>query len=409
MKNIMYIVAILFINLVMMDNVKATIPFCEDPYCDPVEDFLISKNGQSAFRRTYIHQNSFVQKKKFIEAQTRSGNSPVITKADFESHMALGINRRLTIIPIGSAVTMDVKGTDETGDQPQVWDMPDFNSYLPVERNIQHITPESSGYIDEYPETTHSLYQPTDGIYRMFELTDDDLFSLGLINEDENGDADIWDQFYTLTPVPLEWGVDFEGIVIVEYTEDLEVDSTIVITRTEVVSYGTLNTYDDGPVQALKLHVNLSLMDYKDGQIIDESDKDHIVWYSEKGHYLLGVVEPGSPMTGEVSLTHMQYQRISESVSVNSVNTGSASLSFFPNPVSAGEVLTITNEMDIHYGLVQLFDIQGRLIRQIDLSGMGAVRNFQVQLPSDLMTGMYTFRVQTPSGEPIGHGKLNIH
>lgn len=406
------IITFIILAYIMMkpDNLQANVPNCREPHCNNPGTFsLMSKDGQSAFRRTYKHQNSFVQKRKFIAAQSRSGNSPVITKADFESHMALDINRRLTIIPVGSAVTMDVKGIDETGDQPQVWDMPDFNLYLPVERNIQHITPESSGYVDEYPETTHSIYQPTDGIYRMFELTDDDLFSLGLIIEDENGDADIWDQYQTLTPVPLEWGIDFEGIVIVEYTEDPEVDSTIVITRTEVVSYGTLNTYDEGPVQALKLHVNLSLMDYKDGQIIDESDKDHIVWYSEEGHYLLGVLDPGSPMTGEVVLTHMQYQRISESVSVNSVNTGSASLSFFPNPVSPGEVLTITNERDIHYGLIQLFDIQGRLIRQIDLSGMGAVRNFQVQLPSDLITGMYTFRVSTPSGEPIGQGKLNIH
>jgi hypothetical protein len=44
----------------------------------------------------------------------------------------------------------------------------------------------------------------------------------------------------------------------------------------------------------------------------------------------------------------------------------------------------------------------------MDLYGLGAVRNFQVRLPSDLVAGMYMYQVQSPKGESLGQGKLNI-
>jgi hypothetical protein len=407
MKKIVTTFILLACLMATMDSLHASLYFCEDLECGPKSNFTFTSDHPT-FRRTYQPSNIVHRKPVVVKAKTRGSNGPVITKADMENHLALDKMHRLTIIPVGSSVTMDVQGIDENGDQPQVWDMPNFADYAPVERDIQHITPESSGYDDEYPETTHCLFQATDGIYRLYELTDDDLFALGSINEDENGDAEVWDLYYSFTPLPLEWGLDFEGEVIIEYTEDPEVDSTITISRCEVVAYGTLNTYDEGPVQALKLHVNLSFKDYKDGLVIDEASNDHVVWYSEEGHYLVALLEQGAPMTGEVMFTNMLYYRISESVSVDPVNSGSASLSFFPNPVSAGDVLTISNKLELHVGLIQLYDMQGRLVQQIDLSGLGNVRNFQVQLPSDLVAGMYTYRASDPSGAQIGQGKLNI-
>ena len=383
-----------------------TVPNCPEGCGEP----SLNQDDETKFQRTYTKRSRSQNRKISGIAQVRNGDAPSISKAEFEDHMALGKKRIFKVVPLGNNIPFDVGEFDQDGITAQVWNMPDFDQYNVIDNfTIEHITPESSGFEDEFPEATHCFYMAHNNTYEFGEMAADDLFVLGRVEVDENDEGDVIDTYLTATPFPLEMGLEFEGIVIIEYTEDPDIDSLIYTQEYIVSGYGILNTYDDGPVEAIKMNYTQTNVDYKDGVVIDSVFLQEIVWYSPEGHYLIGSLVEGAPTSGQTTIGHFEYQRLDNSVSTRDEQVQSTSLNYFPNPVSAGDVLTVTNTEDIHFGLVRLYDMQGRLVQQMDLSSMGAMDSFQVKLPQNLVSGVYTYQVFTPQGMPLGQGKIQIN
>lgn len=386
-------------------------PGCIVPNCpEHCPGCGLKQDDETKFRRTYTKRRSLQNRKTTVTAPFRNGDAPSISKAEFEDHIALGKKRIFKVVPLGNNVPMDVGGFDQDGIAAQVWNMPDFGQYNVLDDfMIEHITPESSGFEDEFPEATHCFYMANNNSYEFVQVAEEDLFTLGHIIVDENDEGEVFDIYLTASPFPLEMGLEFEGIVIIEYTDDPDIDSLIYTQEYIVSGYGTLNTYDDGPVEAIKLNYTQTSVDYKDGVVIDSSFIQEIVWYSPEGHFLRGSLVEGAPTSGQTTIGHFEYQRLDSSVSTRDEQVQSTSLNYFPNPVSAGDLLTVTHTEDIHFGLVRLYDMQGRLVQQMDLSSMGAMDSFQVKLPQNLVSGVYTYQVFTPQGMRLGQGKLQIN
>jgi hypothetical protein len=398
----------LSVMLLWADTAFANAPLgCVVPYCP--EGPFKGEEDEATFRRTYTKRSISQNHKISGTAQVRNGDAPSINKAEFEDHIALDKKRIFKVIPLGNNIPMDVGAFDQFGDEAQVWNMPDFDQYNVMnDLTIEHISPESSGFEDEFPEATHCFYYKHMNKYEFVQMAEEDLFTLGYIEVDENDEGEVLDIYLTVTPFPLEMGVEFEGTVIIEYTDDPDIDSIFSTQEYIVSGYGTLNTYDDGPVEAIKLNHSRMRLKYNDGVVIDSSLLQEVIWYSPEGHFLRGTLIEGAPTSGQTNIEHFKYQRLDTGVSTKEVTTKGTALNYFPNPVSAGDVLTVTHTMDTHFGLVRLYDIQGRQVQQMDLSALGAVRNFQVQLPSDLVAGLYTYQVYSPQGASIGLGKLQI-
>lgn len=410
MKQILFTFICLSVMLLWSGTAFAMGNTCTIPECsEGCDEAFTNQDDETTFRRTYTKRSRSQNRKISGIAQVRNGDAPMISKAEFEDHMALDKKRIFKVVPLGNSIPFDVGAYDQDGVAAQVWNMPDFSQYNVIDNfTIEHITPESSGFEDEFPEATHCFYMAHSNTYEFGEMAEEDLFILGRIIVDMNDEGDVLDTYLTATPFPLEMGLEFEGIVIIEYTDDPDIDSLIYTQEYIVSGYGTLNTYDDGPVEAIKLNYTQTNVDYKDGVVIDSFFLQEIVWYSPEGHYLRGSLVEGAPTSGETTIGHFEYQRLDTGVNTKEVTSKPTSLNYFPNPVSAGDVLTVTHTSDTHFGLVRLYDMQGRLVQQMDLSGMGAVRKFQVQLPSDLVAGMYMYQVQSPKGESLGQGKLNV-
>lgn len=374
----------------------------------------LKDDDSTVFSRTYKHRRpDRLDHRAAIHRNRNQATSTgvIITYDDLSNHLALDKVRQSVIVESspGQPITMDVGDIDPNGDSPQTWVMPDLDQFAPSSELVNHIDWATTGFENGFPDQTHAFYIPSGKFYEFYELNQEELFFYGFGTPNDIDEIDFEDWYLTIAPLPLEWGLDFEGTVIFIYDEDPDYDSLVLVQHYESVADGSLLTYDEGPVDAVKLHFTETITGYKDGEVVDVEAYREVVWYSVEGHYLRGLLAEGASFTGVTSFENMRYQKISKSVSTDNTHVEEMGLECFPNPVSAGDVLTISNKQELHVGLIQLYDMQGRLVQQMDLSSMGAVRNFQVQLSSDLVAGMYTYRASDSSGVQISQGKLNIH
>lgn len=79
----------------------------------------------------------------------------------------------------------------------------------------------------------------------------------------------------------------------------------------------------------------------------------------------------------------------------------------FPNPVSAGQELTVTLETPIGSGYVSFTDLAGRQVFQTAFAAVG--NQFQVDIPAATEKGLYFYQVLNQKGIPIGLGKLQVN
>lgn len=129
----------------------------------------------------------------------------------------------------------------------------------------------------------------------------------------EDGEVQIVDDLVTTCPVPIEWAMDFDPGVTYFYDQPYELDSTEFYQDYKVVAFGQLNTYDDGPVDALKMHYTEKEIDYKDGIAVETTTENQIVWYSVKGHYIRGLLKVGAPFIGQTTFREIMYQKDNKS------------------------------------------------------------------------------------------------
>jgi hypothetical protein len=405
MKNMIFRLALLLVFSFASQQAQAIISVCDVPECP--EGCGLLPDETPFFSRTYHGPRMNKRSTKTNKQGMSEYQGVLITKQDFLTHLALDKSRTLRVIPLGNNIPMDVKGIDDYGDTPQTWDMPDFNSYATLDQTIEHVAPAATGFLSEFPGSTHSFYIPSTNAYEMFELTDDDLFQFGTIRFDDNDDPYAQDIYLTASPVPLEWGWIYEGIVTFIYTDDPDIDSMQFIQIYDAVAFGTLNTYDDGPVDAVKLNFTHEQRAFKDGQVVEFVTYDEIVWYSKEGHYLRGSLLPGMPSTGSTIFAHMEYQKINEASASKQVVSSSVENSF-PNPLSAGETLTLQLGVPIQNGLLKVFDVNGKMVASMSVQTTGEHNAFQVQVPENLSPGIYAYQLFGSQSEALGGGKVLV-
>lgn len=373
----------------------------------------LKEGDPTVFSRTYNHRqpDRLVHRSMMKRKLNQSSSSSIIIAYDeLSNHLALDKVRQSVVVESsqGQSLTMDVGVIDPNGDLPQTWVMPDLNLFASTSEFVTYIDWSTTGFENGFPDQTHAFYIPSRDYYEFYELNQEELFFYGFGTPNDADEVEFEDWYLTIAPLPLEWGLDFEGTVVFIYDEDPDYDSLVLVQHYEAVADGSLLTYDEGPVDAVKLHFTETITGYKDGEEVDFEEYREVVWYSVEGHYIRGLLPEGASFTGVISFENMRYQKIIRSVSTENTPVKEMGLECFPNPVSAGDVITISNDRDFHFGLIQLFDMQGRIVQQMDLSGLGTIRNFQVQLPSNLISGMYNYRVNDTSGKPIGLLKLNL-
>ncbi len=79
----------------------------------------------------------------------------------------------------------------------------------------------------------------------------------------------------------------------------------------------------------------------------------------------------------------------------------------FPNPVSAGQALSIQAKSPVSAGYISLFDLNGRLIQQTVFEA-SAGQQLLLQIPAKLEGGFYIYQISDEAGNPIGREKLLV-
>ena len=407
MKQLFYLFVSLATILLWPSVSYGGVSICFVPLCGPTNP--LGGRPSEAFKRTYLLENN-LKPKISVEItrkpKLRSKQDIVVNYEDFLAHLAPGLTRRAQIIPNGNTITMDVKGIDTTSNVRQTWDMPNFADYELIELDVQHVTLPESGFQDSFPNLTHAFYIPAVNVYEMYELTPDDLFLYGFGQFDDNNQAYTEDFGSTMSPIPLEWGLGFTGVVTFIFEEDLTYDSIQYIQYYDVVETGMLNTYDDGPVEALKLIFTEEGRAYKDGMVIEEDSFDELLWYSTKGHFMRAGIDRANPITGQTKLEYVEYQKIS--IPTSTKHQRLPQLNYFPNPISAGQTLTIDVEQSQRLGFADLVNAQGQLLKRLDLSGTNHQPQLQIDIPGELPAGVYFYRLHSDQGALLGIGKLQV-
>jgi len=248
---------------------------------------------------------------------TKSQNI-VITYEDFVDHLGLDKNRvgRFLGAEEGMPISMDVGSIDTVGTVLQSWTMPNFNDYAFEEVHVEHVSLEASGFQDSFPNLTHAFYVPSLNRYELYELNEDELFLYGYGEFDENNQPYAEDYYLTQSFLPLEWGWEFEGTVSFIYEDDPELDSLQFIQTYYSIGQGTLNTYDEGPVDAIKLYFIEELLEFKDGDTTVYDFYEEMVWYSKQGHYIRACLTDGAPIEGQTDFKYVEYSKIGNSLPV---------------------------------------------------------------------------------------------
>jgi hypothetical protein len=375
---------------------------CIMPGCD---DGCGTAKG-TKIKRTYVHTKRNRTKINY-KASTTVGVE--ITYQDFSNHMALG-NKRTAFL-LEEPVMMDIKNIDETGDDSQTWEMPNFNNYTTRQYAIEHVPLSATSLRDSFPNPTHATYVK-DFIgdrdrYEAFQLTQDDLFYYGFGYQEKNGTlTDSFSYDLTVAPIPLKWGLEYTGTVTVVFTADPQIDSTQFVQNYDVVAHGILKTFDDGDVDAVKAIFAEKRFGYKDGVVIEEHTLEQILWYSTKGHVIRADIDDPWNSTGVVELKKMSYQKIKETTAgvndedLNAVKT-------FPNPIKAGQQLIIESKISLNTYFVDVYNVNGQKISNLNFS-KSTNNQYKITIPENLSSGLYFYKVHDKKGSVLTNGKIQI-
>lgn len=357
-------------------------------------------SSQRSFTRTYKKPINYANSKR-----AKRTEDVIISYNDFQNHLTVGNSRILSTVQEGAVTPMDVGIIDTVGDVFQTWVMPDLNDYTTNLFNMSHQGLETTSFTDSFPNPTHVIYGEESDRNEFYQLTQDDLFFYGYEeSEMVNGNPFALDVYTALTPVPLKWGLEYTGVVsFVDEQNSTPFDSIRYVQLYDVIGQGTLVTFDDGSVSAVKLIFTEEEYSYKDGVETFEGSEDELVWYSKEGHYIRAEIEDAFTDTGMVNLTNMSYQKITNVTTGIFSNTSSTNVNSFPNPVSAGDVLNFEIDVPLLSSTVKIFSTQGKQVTQLGFSSMN-----QIKVPETLASGIYFYLVQTPDGDNIYSGKVQI-
>ncbi len=70
--------------------------------------------------------------------------------------------------------------------------------------------------------------------------------------------------------------------------------------------------------------------------------------------------------------------------------------------------MTIDLEQTQNLGFADLVNAQGQLLKRLDLSEINQQGQLQIDIPAELPSGMYFYRLHSDQGSLLGTGKLQI-
>lgn len=359
--------------------------------------------NQRSFTRTYqsVTYSSHTKRKTPI---ARRAEDVVITYDDFLDHLKVENERKVMRLD-NSSISMDIGGFDSTGENPQTWVMPDLHELGATAFTGNHIGLETTAFSDSFPDPTHVLHAIESDRNEFYQLTQDDLFYYGY-EESElvSGGPFAVDVYTALTPVPLNWGLEYTGIVaFIAPEEETEYDSIHYVQLYDVIAQGTLVTFDDGEVPAVKLIFTEEAYSYKDGVETFEGLFDELIWYSKEGHYIRAGIDDAYADTGLVDLTYMTYQKITDEVTGITNTIKNKSMDFFPNPVEAGDILHFNADYSLLSNSITFFNMQGVEVTQLAFASAN-----EVLVPNTLENGVYFYQINSNNGSETFSGKIQV-
>ncbi|WP_299671823.1 T9SS type A sorting domain-containing protein [uncultured Polaribacter sp.] len=378
-----------------------------------------SSNKSSTSKQTgfsdYVSLQSFKNALAYKTAERSSKQADIleITYQDFLDHLSLE-KSRIALLYEAASLTMDI-GNIDSGEN-ETWVLPNLKDLNATTLDIMHVTPESSGVLEDFPDdATHAVYSKVLDIYEIFSLNEFDLFLYGygeIDEDDEDDDGDFEeriaiDYYGTQSPIPLKLEEEYEGVVtfINDAPEGEELDSLQYTDYYRVIGQGTLKTFDDGDVDAIKLIYREEEREFKGGDTLALNIREEVIFYSKKGHYVRAAIDDALE-EGEVTLNNMMYQKISgKTASVHKSKI--ANVKMFPNPIASGQTLTIASEFSLNEYIIDVYTINGQKVNTLHFSESNN-HQYQTRVPENLASGLYFYKVHDKKGAIFTNGKIQI-
>jgi hypothetical protein len=325
---LVFLLAPLFTN-----NIYAVISSCEEPYgCGstrPRGGFAPPGGGRVVLSRTYLQQHPDLVRAAVRYANlgrrnenpgSKSASSVSITFDDFSTHFAAGQDREVQWRTIESGIPMDVGGEDV---EDLFWIMPDLSMLGAVQQTtINAPAVASTPYLGDFPDDLPTHAFDINGLFEYYELIPETASDPGAVYYIGGADADnIFLGDFVHAPIPLALGLgvfggEFDPVLCSTLEDGCETGnpdehSYQVFQEFEEVGTGTLQTYDDGNTEAIKVRntIRIVVVDVND-VLLDEYETDYLIWYSKDGHYLRGELADDAPWTGNTSFTNIEYHKI---------------------------------------------------------------------------------------------------
>ena len=391
----------------------------------PCWDTAKSSIKKVNFKRKFKKSKS--EFSKTINTNVANKETPIeIVYNDFLDHLSLN-KSRIGIVHDG-LVNMDIGYIDAANNE--LWVLPNLKDLNAAEVDVFHVTPESSGIVDELynqdyvVNATHAIHVESTDIYQIFGLDEENLFLYGLgeideFDDDEDGDyedriAINW--FGTQSPIPLKLGVSYESKVTfktedyIPFSDDDEysaIDSVQYKDIYRVIGQGVLRTFDDGDAEAIKLIYTEEERVFEGTDTISFEKRQEIVFYSKKGHFVRANIDDAENSEGNVILDGIVYQKIEEKKTASVADENLLGITMYPNPVKAGKNITLRSELSLKNNIVEIYNVNGQKIGSSLFTNINS-NQYQAKIPENLSSGIYFYKVKNQQGSSVKQGKIKI-
>ncbi|PQJ80269.1 hypothetical protein BTO18_14250 [Polaribacter porphyrae] len=348
------------------------------------------------FKRTYNHfevnkNANIVKKEDDIE----------ITFEDFTNHFEIG-KQRIVSVTSGS-VSMDI-GKISSGVK-ETWVLPNLssvNGYKAFTVEQESAIGTKLYNIAEYG--THHLSSTSSNTKELYDLTTGDLFFIGY-STIEDGDFVAYQYDQTKAPIPIKIGLEFKSIVKLE--DDDNSSNYVQYTDTYyVIGQGTLQTFDDGDAEAMKMIYREEEKEFENNIEISHRERYKLVFYSKKGHYVTAEITDPWNSEDTVNLENMIYQKLAgKTASVNDELL--TDITIFPNPIATGATLTIDSKISLKNHIVDIYNTNGQKVSSLPFAEKNS-NQYETTISNNLAEGIYFYKIHDKKGSFIKNGKLLI-
>lgn len=364
---------------------------------------LVKTNNSKNYKafKTVSNKKESKNHNAFKTVSNKTENDITISFNEFSDHLLPGQTRIAQLFK--ESYTMNIGEVDS--DTSETWRLNDPGTSNTNTIVLNQMKAEGTEIYDVFGQQgTHVMYSEQHDFYELFDLQDDiDLFFLGSIVA-EDGDFIENEYYQSKSPVPLELGLEFSSVV--EFEDEDVPGYKIEYTDTYyVVGQGTLETYDDGDADALKMIYQEEAREYQDDVETDYEVRYEIVFYSKKGHYITAEIsDPNAE--GEVVLENLVYQKLQQKTA--SVNESKKTITkLYPNPVKSGQDIVIESSISLTGNTVDIFDMSGRKLAKLQLNDESN-NQYKVNIPENLSNGLYYYIIKNNKGIVISNDRIQI-